>query len=167
MSIIYDALKKVQKNIGKENPAQPETPPPAVKAKAKINPLLIYVFVVCLGLALGNFAYKLFSQPKNMAPAKNEPVATRSKTPAPASAPVTLAPAVNPETSVTPPAPKPEPTLVLNGVFFEQGEGYALINNKIVRLGDEVSSAKVKEITINGVELEFEGKTIKLRSPSN
>ena len=160
MSIIYDALKKVQKDTGKENPVQPGTPPPAVKAKTKTNPLLIYILIVCLGLTLGNFAYKFFAHPKNIVPAKNEPLPSQPKTPP-------AAPAIAQITPAVPPPPKPEPTLVLNGVFFEQGEGYALINNKIVRIGDEVSSAKVKEITINGVELEFEEKTIKLRSPSN
>ena len=86
----------------------------------------------------------------------------------PVSAPVKQIP---PPAAITPevPAnaiPDTEPAFVLNGVFFEQGEGYALINNKIVRIGDEIEHAKVKEIKITGVEIEFEGKTIKLLSPS-
>ncbi len=167
MSIIYDALKKVQKISDNEKTPQKETAQP-IKVKAKINPILIYLLVVCLGLVLGNFAYNYYGQTKNMLPAKKE-IIGQAKTNPPVQ---TLnqngsAPALKPDVSVNPAPPSnPEPTLVLNGVFFEQGEGYALINNKIVRVGDEISNAKVKEIAITGVELEFEGKTIKLASPS-
>lgn len=153
MSIIYDALKKVQKS-GQEKILQQVTTQSA-KVKTKINPMFIYLLVVCLGLVLGNFAYIFFSHP----PKTNLPPQTINQ--------AKPAPTLNPDISATPtPPPNPEPTLVLNGVFFEQGEGYALINNQILRVGDEVSNAKVKEIAITGVELEFEGKTIKLASPS-
>ncbi|MDO8662709.1 MAG: hypothetical protein Q7K98_05770 [Candidatus Omnitrophota bacterium] len=167
MSIIYDALKKVQKNNGKDETPQEETAQP-VKTKIKINPMLIYILVVCLGLALGNLAYNFFGHSNNMVPSNKE-VAGQSKANPPLqtlSQTGTALP-LKPDTSANPTPPaNPEPTLALNGVFFEQGEGYALINNKIVRVGDEISNAKVKEIAITGVELEFEGKTIKLASPS-
>lgn len=154
MSIIYDALKKVQKNINNGSSAQIATTPPA-KTKAKIRPFLIYILLICLGLALGNYAYIFFSRSKKIVQPITPPVKQVTATPAPNaesnanSLPITL-----------------EPTLVLSGVFFEQGDGYALINNKIVRVGDEISRAKVKEITMGGVELEYAGKTIKLLSPS-
>lgn len=160
MSIIYDALKKVQKNNGSgKNPQEGNLQP--VKTKAKLNPALIYLLVICLGLFLGNFAYIFFIRPKNTAAVQKAAPPAASQ---PGPIPAVISP---PEATPTPlPAPNPEPTLVLNGVFFEQGDGYALINNKIMRLGDEIEKAKIKEITINGVELEFEGKTIKLASPS-
>lgn len=159
MSIIYDALKKVQKNIGNENPPQAGAPP-SPKAKIKIRPLLVFILFICLGLAAANYAYIYFSRSKNII---RHPPKEPALTPAPKPAVATTAAA----TAATPAPPiPPEPTLVLNGVFFEQGDGYALINNKILRLGDMVGSAKVKEITMSGVELEYEGKTIKLASPS-
>lgn len=167
MSIIYDALMKVQKNFNKETTTAKTSPPAQtsrpVHPKIRMKFILVYIVVVCLGLILGNFAYNFFAHPKNIVspplptPIKPEPVAPVVNTETPAAAAASV---------VSPPSPVPEPTLVLNGVFFEQGDGYALINNKIMRLGDEISHAKVKEITIDGVVLEFEGKTIKLSSPS-
>lgn len=159
MSIIYDALQKVQKNITKETTTlQPQAPKEASPIKAKTKPFLIYILVVCFGLALGNFAYnflnhqpkKIISSTSALAPLKQAAVTQTESS----------------EESANPNANLPEPTLVLNGVFFEQGDGYALINNKIVRLGEEVERAKVKEITIDGVTLDFNGKIIKLSSPS-
>ena len=161
MSIIYDALQKVQKNITKETAStlQPQTSKETHPVKPKSNHILIYIFVVCLGLAIGNFAYNFLAhKPKRVtsgAPAL----------PLPKQAAVTQN--LNSEETANSGAALPEPTLVLSGVFFEQGDGYALINNKIVRLGDEVEQAKVKEITIDGVTLDFGGKTIKLSSPSS
>lgn len=165
MSIIYDALKKVQKNNG-DSKTPPETTLQSAKTKTKLNPALIYVLVVCLGLFLGNLAYSHLVRANLAVAAKRMPSSAKISAPLPLP-PVKpgVAPAINPETAGAP-APNPEPSLVLNGVFFEQGDGYALINNKIVRLGDEVEKAKVKKISINGVDLEFEGKVIKLASPS-
>jgi len=174
MSIIYDALKKVQKTTGQEEapfttyPSNiaPQTPKP-VHAKTKIKPVLIYLLVVSFGLASGNFAFNFFTHPKNVSSAKNETISqsnTPSIPPPPKQEP--QAAVVNTDISASPSIKIPEPTLVLTGVFFEQGEGCALINNKIVRIGDEVSHAKVKEITMGGVTLEFEGKTIRLNNPS-
>ncbi len=159
MSIIYDALQKVQKNINKQTtPPQPQAPKGTSPAKAKTKPFLIYILVVCFGLALGNFAYnflnhkpkKIISGTSSLAPLKQAAVTQTDSSEEPANPNATLS----------------EPTLVLNGVFFEQGDGYALINNKIVRPGEEIEHAKVKEITIDGVTLDFNGKIIKLSSPS-
>ena len=41
--------------------------------------------------------------------------------------------------------------LVLNGIFFSQEEGYALVNNHIVKVGDKVGGALVKRIDVNEV----------------
>jgi len=171
MSIIYDALQKVQKNITEETTSslQPQTPKEASHLKPKTGPILIYIFVVCLGFALGNFAYNFFMHPKNTIPVKTEIVSQPKPAPLPPAVnqSATAAPSQDSTTSANPVPPPPEPpTFVLNGVFFEQGEGFALINNKILRVGDEIEHAKVKEIRISEVELELEGKTIKLLSPS-
>lgn len=135
----------------------------------KTNPLFIYILVICLGLFLGNYAYNHFNLKDKMAFGKTGRVAIKSTATAP------VGPAVKqimpPPSAVTPEVapntvPNPEPTLALNGVFFEQGQSYALINNKIVQVGNVVDGAKVKEIGITGVELEYEGKIIRLLSPS-
>jgi len=56
----------------------------------------------------------------------------------------------------------PETTFVLNGIFFSDNDGYALINNQIVRENDLVDGAKVKKITANSVELNSQEKLITL-----
>lgn len=165
MSIIYDALKKVQKNITSESIPRLDTAL-SVKARHKTNPILILILLVCLVLTLANFSYLFFKHYQNIKSVKKELPPVELKTiPAPAAKETGQTPVTNVEQPVAPIAPA-EPELALNGVFFEQGDGYALINNKIVQVGDQINHAKVKEITLNGVELEFEGKSIKLQSPS-
>jgi len=162
MSIIYDALKKVQNNTDSTKPT--EKPAAAKPVGKKINPLLIYILVVCAGLFLGNYAYNYFTPgTRNLITAKKENQVIKYRVPEIKQIPPPAAITAEVPANIIPNA---EPTFVLNGVFFEQGEGYALINNKIVRIGDEIEHAKVKEIRITGVELEFEGKTVKLLSPS-
>jgi len=166
MSIIYDALKKVQNNTDNTKPTEK---PAAIKPVGKkINPLLIYILVICAGLFLGNYAYKYFIPgTRHLITAKKENQVIKYRVPG-ITTPVKQIPPPAAITAEVPAntIPNAEPAFVLNGVFFEQGEGYALINNKIVRIGDEIEHAKVKEIRITGVELEFEGKTVKLLSPS-
>jgi type II secretory pathway component PulC len=64
------------------------------------------------------------------------------------------------------PAKTPEPALTLNGVFFQQGQGYALINNQILKIEDTIQGAKVEEISLEKVILEFEGRKITLINSS-
>jgi hypothetical protein len=51
---------------------------------------------------------------------------------------------------------------ILNGVFFSEGNGYALINNQIVRKDDTIGNAKVIAVVADGVELEIRGKQVKI-----
>ena len=153
MNIIYDALNKVDDSISKNDPAPKQNKP-------HFRPGFLYIFIICLGLFTGNVVFPLIHR-NHQITSPFVPVANTNTTvsPRPANLQVT-----NP-----PPAPAivPEPVLVLNGVFFEQGKkGYALINNRIAQVGDKIEGAKIKEISLNGVEVEFGGKTIKLTSPS-
>ncbi|MFH0855194.1 MAG: hypothetical protein V1869_01555 [Candidatus Omnitrophota bacterium] len=131
-------------------------------AGTKTNPLLVYIFVVCAGLALGNYAYNYYGPREESLSRETEIVLTQT-TPQihPAPAKKTIPPAPIAKSAF---ADKEE--FVLNGVFFEQGKSYALINNKIVVTGDMIEGAKVKRIGIDAAEIEFKGKTIKLLSPS-
>jgi predicted transcriptional regulator len=43
---------------------------------------------------------------------------------------------------------------MLNGVFFSKDQGYALINNKVVKQGDSVEGVKIKKVNLDDVELE-------------
>lgn len=63
--------------------------------------------------------------------------------------------------------PASPPLLVLNGTFLSDGEEFAIINNQIVKTGDEIDGAAVKRIRANNVELEFDGKPLYITSEEN
>ncbi len=67
----------------------------------------------------------------------------------------------------TPPPAAEPPLLVLNGTLLSDGEKFAIINNQIVKMGDEIDGAVVKRITVNAVELEFAGKPLSITSAEN
>lgn len=152
MSIIYDALKKVERsqNLNPEIKINK-----ADKARHKIY--LIYALVVVLGFFAANllwgFLIKPLPEKVNVASgdavkiAKAQEIKPVAPTPAPSPA------AATPET---------KPELTLNGIFFSEDEGYALINNQIVKQGDTVDGAKVVRIDVAEVELESQGSVIKL-----
>ena len=180
MSIIQDALNKAQNNIPPEqNPGKniTPTPPPSQppknviqKPKTTINSTLllriigIIVLIILLIVAITNMLK--FNQ--------------KTKKPVPVTLPASnyvessLEIIKKPEEIVTPPAttnpdqppqdakaveekPKPEiPSLTLNGIFFsEKDESWAIVNGKIVKIGDSVSGAKITEITASEVKLNF------------
>ncbi|MFA5320388.1 MAG: hypothetical protein WBE75_03600 [Candidatus Omnitrophota bacterium] len=68
------------------------------------------------------------------------------------------------EANKEPPAP---PLLILNGTFLSEGEEFAIINNQIVKAGDEIEGAMVKKIEANNVELEFSGRIWRISSEEN
>lgn len=155
MSLIYDALKKLEK---------PERVNPTVKInktdKPKVKIYLVYTLVICLGFFIANLSFNLFSKPlpkpvpSKITPKDTTPVISKET------------PVSEKEVPLAPPEPKKEaaPTFVLNGVFFSGDEGYALINNHVVKEGDMVEGALVKKITLEEVVLDAQGVTITLYS---
>jgi len=160
MSIIYDALKKIEKS----NSLTPKTEDKKnASGGPKTKTYLLYILVVCLGAVIANIFLGFFAKPVKVAKV-NKAVASPVLPPVAPAAPKVLPPAAS---SLPIPAAEakrqPEfPPLVLNGVFFSQAEGYALINNQIVKEGDTVDGAVVKRIRLEEVELEFEGSITKL-----
>ncbi|OGX43894.1 MAG: hypothetical protein A3G38_03065 [Omnitrophica WOR_2 bacterium RIFCSPLOWO2_12_FULL_51_8] len=155
MSIIYDALKKVECSAAAETK-------PRLKAKIskprKIGLAAAYLLAAGLGVMLGNFIFSVLISPST--PARDAPAKQAMQEPPKAAAP--LAPAGLALEQAPPAKVSGAPNLVLNGIFFSRDEGYALINNQIVKEGDEVDGATVKEINIDEVELAALGSTIKL-----
>jgi type II secretory pathway component PulC len=152
MSIINEALKKAEQSIHK-NSAK-ETLLSDTKPAAK--PYILYILILVAGLFLSNFIFSLLSRKINQ-PAKEIKIqATEIKT--------------SESLPVIPPAPLflleenkvPETAFILNGIFFSDNHGYALVNNQIVRENDLVDGAKIKTITANSVELDNAGKIITL-----
>ena len=85
-------------------------------------------------------------------------LSTANKPAAPKPAPYINAPAATPGSQ----SRESRGPFVLNGTFFSENQGYALINNKIVKDGDTVDGAVVKRVGLDEVELEQDGKTVKL-----
>jgi hypothetical protein len=146
MSIIYEALKKVE---GSFVLAQEKKPAAEDKSGPKRYSYFLYLLlIVAAGFLAANTVFNLLSgQVKNTAPA---PLAVTAAPPADTAVVLTYTP---------PPQP---PAFTLNGIFFSQEEGFALINNQIVKNGDEVDGAKVVRIGPDEVELEAAGLAIKL-----
>lgn len=154
MSIIYDALKKVEASNYSEEQA-------SIK---KIEPrtILVYGLAAFFGVVIAGVLFNFFSRlplPKN----------TVLKESQLASGPVVNNTAALQTVKENPQAPSPlaapvkeAPLFVLSGIFFSDDEGYALINNQIVKEKDFIQGAAVKIISKDSVELESGGSIIKL-----
>lgn len=151
MSIINEALKKteqyIQQNEAKKNSLSGKLPGP--------RPFLLYILILLAGISLSSLIFSLLGHkiktaqvPKKAAIAIQQPV---------------VLPPLPEKTSLAKEEQKaPEAAFVLNGIFFSDNDGYALINNQIVRENDSVDGAKVKKITANSVELNSQEKLITL-----
>ena len=169
MSIIYDALKKVDKEKASNGEVGFRRPP--------LKQYLVYLVVVCLGVVIAHVLFRvlvthketftrlgdtqLVKKTKLLSPRKQQevvpPVAPSSVTNA--------APPSLPAQKVSPPTEsvrQSPPSLVLSGVFFSENEGYALINNRILRQGDTIDGARLIKVGLDAVELEFNGETFKI-----
>ena len=155
MSIIYDALKKVEGlntglNAGLDK-----------GQKSKFKVYLIYALVACFGFFIANIFFGLFKLKtiQTQAPdtlVKNEPQTDTVQVPVealPSKASTSPSEAIKEDI---------QEGLVLNGVFFSEDQGYALINNRIVKEGDIIGGLTVQRIDLDSVELESAGSVIKL-----
>lgn len=175
MSIIFDALKRVQKKSGTPQTALPSSSPgtkPGFQFRPKM--ILLYLLVAAFGFFIGKILYD-FVLPKSKKPllSKAAPL-SMPKAENISQAQATGQQAAGPREK-TPSAPAEEPrpfkkdaksSLVVNGIFFSKEEGYCLINNRIAKVGDTVEGATIKRINPDSVEAEIGGHTIKLRAPS-
>jgi hypothetical protein len=143
LSIIYDALKKLEKN---------ENTPKATGPKKNNKQVLIFILIILIALFSFKIASNLFGKPK-VKPSAILATATSY-------VPLTPPSPVNSEEEL--PVNLTEPKLVLSGSYFQGDEGYALINNRIVKTGDIIQGARVKEINLEKVALEFDGRIISL-----
>jgi type II secretory pathway component PulC len=164
MSIIYNALKKIQKS-------NPQNLPGDSKKNLKSHRLayVISILMILAGFYIAKLVFDNFTR-------KIEAKQTRIVKPADsqsASVSVESKPAVEErvasvsEGSVTRPAISEKrslPSLTLNGILFDEEQPCALINNRIAKEGDDIGGAKVIRILSDEVVLEFEGKTIRLRT---
>lgn len=151
MSIINEALKKTEQRI-QQNEAK-NNPPPANLAGPK--PFLLYILILLAGIYLSNFIFILLGH-------KIKTAQVPKKTATAIREPAVFSPAPDKPVLVKEEKEAPEANFVLNGIFFSDNDGYALINNQIVRENDLVDGARVKKITANTVELSSQEKLITL-----
>jgi len=160
MSIIYDALKKVETSLTGDSKTKIAK---GVKSKPKIY--LLCALMICLGLFIANIFYGRLSQKKpalKTTDIAGQPPADKKE---PYLAPTLPTAALEAGVSVEAKMETQKealPAFTLNGVFFSGGEGYALINNRIVKKGDKIGRASVVQIFLDEVELELDGSIINL-----
>ena len=159
MSIIYDALKKVENKL-----EESKTHDMRIVLFAKKN-LPIKIFILFLAvLSLGFFMAKAlfsFGFAQKSIPAASLPAPINTSR-APKQQVINIPQELNEKSaSIEPGVSAPSQnkasdlsSLVLNGIFFSGQEGYALINNQILKEGDVIEGAKITRITLEGVELE-------------
>ena len=185
MSIIYEALKKVQ---GKSDPAAVAPVQAVGKAASANSPLrkstaVRAVVLLLVFLALGMFLIEILINRSFSARAKKEqalPIAASYTPPdyrpivfdhPPATfPPLSISPApaqTNPKepiTSAEQSVAEPQPQLVLNGIVLSEEGNIALINDQILKVGDTVEGARVEEIFGNQVVLSSKAQKITLKA---
>jgi len=151
MSIIYDALKKVE---GKTEGEQPKKAPSAVK-------FVVYAGIIILGILIASLFFNFISSFFQ----KDTKVASRQISGASTQAPVSLPE----ERKIQEPEKQPVqrekgelPPLALNGVFFADNTTVALINNQIVKEGDNIAGLTVLKIGEEEIVLGNQDSTVKL-----
>ncbi len=150
MSIIYDALKKVEQTRQEE--PQDKLRAGTEKPRPRLRIYLTYAVALFLGVWMMDRTFVFFSKPAAKQASQEAIYNYAPVSPAVTKAAAAIAPA--------------KVTFNLNGIFFSEDEGFALINNQIVKVGDDVDGAKVLQISVNEVELDSQGSLIKLSSGS-
>jgi hypothetical protein len=159
VSIIYEALKKVERNFRRA----PKAPAPEEK---KSPALWLAIVAVCLGFVGCGIAIALLvsslGRPMEVIQ-KNASVAIRDTTSSKPRTAAAALPSFQFPSPLIPSRQKISDSLDLKGIMDAEGERIALINSEILRVGDYVNGARVIKITKNSVELIYKDKIIILK----
>lgn len=142
MSIIYDALKKVEKSdiLNKDN-----------KPKENRGNYWVYISLICFGIFITSmFLFTMVSRNKAVLAAKGQKKYISRQADHLSDK---IAQTISTGSKLS---------LILNGVFFSGDKGYALINNEIFKEGDVIKGAKISKISLDEVVLEVEGNAVRL-----
>jgi type II secretory pathway component PulC len=154
MSIINEALKKAEEIIQKNSTKETIKP----DRKRNLKPHLLYIFIFIIILFLGYLIFVSINRKIQVPQTPETPKTVLiSEEELKTNETAALGPAALPEKQN-----KPEKNFILNGIFFSDNDGYALVNNQIVRENDSVDGAKVEKVSANTVELNDEGQVITL-----
>lgn len=153
MSIIYDALNKLEK-FGVNLNSGPK--PKEIKS-AKVKIYILYTLIIILGFFVTKtfFSFVLSSSYK-----LNNDLTAKEITPVSLAKNEIKNEEKPKEVVVVEPQKAPASALTLNGIFFSPPESYALVNNKIIREGDNIEGATLVKITQDSVELKAQDSTI-------
>ncbi|MBI4981684.1 MAG: hypothetical protein HZC15_00825 [Candidatus Omnitrophica bacterium] len=145
MSIIHDALKKVEQaqNVKAQNVITPENH----SGHGRKNNFIFVIFAVVFGLFTLNLLLKY--SPDKAVKKVVQPLPVEAKL-------TSFSESFALKTS------NKTVSLVLNGVFLADNEWFALINNQIVKKGQEINGAVLKNISFDEVELDSQGSILKL-----
>lgn len=171
MSIIYEALKKVQGKSGAAAavPAQPAGKASDANGALKKSTAVRTIILLLVFLALGMFLIEILINRRFAERAASyAPVASL-----PALPPLAAKPSVEPPASTPPPIAgslvelpviEPQPKLVLNGIVLSEDGNIALINDQILKAGDNIDGALVEEISADQVLLSYKAQKIALKA---
>ena len=165
MSIIYDALKKIQQQTQEPQTKETRAPQkPNLKIPLKI---LIFALFITAGFYLAKFVFSYvrdMNKKREIKQTQQRIFITPKKENLPNSSGSNLAKkATAIIQTLQEPETKTRPSLNLNGIFYSGKDSWALINNRIVQQGDEIEGATVKKITEGEVILDFYGEEIHLK----
>ena len=179
MSLVLEALKKLDREKGRdERGFVVMAAAPWPSRTVRHWPAWAALGVATAGAVVAVMALRTAPAP----PARPEPPATSAAAPAPAlvrsepptpvprSAPARVAPKAAVETppvaaAVVPPArtATPDPGPRLQAISERDGQPIAIINDHLVRVGDEVDGIRVIAIRVDAVDVEVRGRRTTLR----
>lgn len=144
---------------GKDTNLAPAIEPPAKRPFKAVK----YILIFAIGILAAKILFSLISK---TAPLTEKPTLANKKEPLPialeqVSAPIASFKKLIPK-SVEPSEKKSRPELVLNGIAASGSDGWAIINERIVKVGDTVKGAKIVGISADRVDLEFDKETFSL-----
>jgi flagellar basal body-associated protein FliL len=157
---------------------QPKPQEPKQKKEFSIKPILKAVIMLIIGVIVAKLAFDSLVPPPKPVVKEIKPLSRPAvqKTAVPAKTkttkgkqapPLSLSEQFAAAKKITKPEQQPSnEQYVINGIFLSEKDetSSAIVNNKVVQVGDSVDGAIVRSITIEGVELFKEDALIKVRN---
>ena len=166
MSIIYDALKRIEKKT-KDTEYSFDSRKRDTRKSRRIGYILLILLILCL-IALfvdkpsteKSFIERTLTGKHSIQHPKVSRITMTGKEKTPAKVMPLSAPEAEPPTT-----DKKLPSFYLNGIFFSDGEYLALINDQLVQTGDFIEGAQIQKIDSDGVDIKFGESSFRLSYP--
>ena len=185
MSIIYDALKRAGKISNRANdPKSPtgiifQSTRPADNRNILIIVAVFLVLILALYFKKGKQDSPPLKQTATIHDSDIDPISTSANTSeivgtgivrdsnVAIDSPVAALQEISPEpkAQLKPSPEKQEPVFVVSGIFESNSGYFAIINGKVVEIGDQVEGVMVEDIGFQGVRINSEGESKILNYP--